>query len=370
MNTQLKYMPVFRSRQQEFIVLKSFDFGTRIFPCLEIIKEVDRLPPKPRKNAKLPPKLSKHKSFEDVYIPIIASIKSDRIFVDLPVHLKPANNMKPETLDFLQRVVGNRSLRTSYLKKLSSLSSKLIPVISSYFGRSGEKGSIKLQAADLRMEFKSLAFRTFGDSFNRDIAQIEEVSEPSDFLILDLEESEINPEDDDQAAIITRLKNLRCTIIIHRNPISTLVRNVDLVHKKVITEIDNTILERYEEYGGTCFSDYSGIKKDGIGKGGTISPGFLFYDAVENVFYGYKSDIKKLEEFELTIVPAVINSNAAKNMRTHPLQFLNGTNQGWKIIEDISSGGQSGKSPGKFKRIGMEHYLSCILAKINNGDFD
>jgi hypothetical protein len=149
-----------------------------------------------------------------------------------------------------------------------------------------------------------------------------------------------------------------------------LIRNVDLVHKKVVADIDNTLLERYEEYSGTCFSDYSGIKKDGIGKGGTISPGFLFYDAINNVFYGYKSDIKKLEEFELTIVPAIITSSAAKSMRIHPLKFLNGINEGWKIIEDISLGGQSGKSPAKFKRIGMEHYLSCVKVKINNGDFD
>ena len=41
MGKLLKYMPVLRVRQEEVKVLKSFDFGNRIYPCLEIIKELD-----------------------------------------------------------------------------------------------------------------------------------------------------------------------------------------------------------------------------------------------------------------------------------------------------------------------------------------
>ena len=42
MATNLIYMPTFRVRQQENIVLRSFEFGEHMFPLLEIVKEFDR----------------------------------------------------------------------------------------------------------------------------------------------------------------------------------------------------------------------------------------------------------------------------------------------------------------------------------------
>ena len=39
MTNSLKYMPTFRARQQEIIVLKSFDFTPNMYPLIEIIKE-------------------------------------------------------------------------------------------------------------------------------------------------------------------------------------------------------------------------------------------------------------------------------------------------------------------------------------------
>jgi hypothetical protein len=57
-------------------------------------------------------------------------------------------------------------------------------------------------------------------------------------------------------------------------------------------------------------------------------------------------------------------------MRANVLDFIGGGNKGWQIIQSISKDFESGKSPAKFKRIGMEHYLHCIKIRIENGDFD
>lgn len=50
MDSQLKYMPIFRARQEENKVLKSFDFGNRIYPCIEFTKELGRVYSAPKRN--------------------------------------------------------------------------------------------------------------------------------------------------------------------------------------------------------------------------------------------------------------------------------------------------------------------------------
>jgi hypothetical protein len=57
-------------------------------------------------------------------------------------------------------------------------------------------------------------------------------------------------------------------------------------------------------------------------------------------------------------------------MHTSSLDYLGVRNKGWQIIIDINKKKEKGKSPAKFKRIGMEHYLHCIKSRIENGDFD
>jgi hypothetical protein len=367
MKKELKYVPVFRSRQQELAVLKCFDFKDQIFPCLEIVKEIDRLSPKPRKGSK---KAAKQKTFEEVYLPLIANVNAQKVFVDLPVHLKEKRGMKKATLSFITGVISRRSSRTEYLKKLSPLSKKVIPVISTYFGRTNERDSIRLQEIDLRPIFSTLAFRTFRDSFSRDITQLQSIVRKNDYVIMDWEDSELDLEDPEVEEINGRLSALDCTIIIHRNPIPNGITNVGLTHNSVVSNVNNNLIELFKDFGGSCFSDYAGIKKDNISDGGTVSPGFLFYDAVKNKFYGYKGNRKDLEEFETTIVPAIISSQAAKRMRAHALDFIGGGNKGWQIIQSVYNEDESGKSPAKFKRIGMQHYLHCIKIRIENEDFD
>ena len=118
MPTNLKYVPVFRARQQEIIVLNSFDFGHNIYPLIEIIKAKDRS--------------NSNATFIEIYSRIITGINADKVFVDLPLYLKERGSMQDEVLAFSRSVISNREVRTQYLNDLSALNEKIIPVISSY----------------------------------------------------------------------------------------------------------------------------------------------------------------------------------------------------------------------------------------------
>lgn len=373
-------MPVLRVRQEEVKVLKSFDFGDRIYPCLEIIKELDREPRKVSPKSSIKPK--KQKTFENVYLPIIRSIEAERVFVDLPVHLKPDRHMKKPTILFLRKVVANREKRTEYLKKFIPVASIVIPVISTYSEVTGERGSITLQENDIRPFFNTIAFRIFFNTFSRDITQIKALIHSDDYVMMDWGEMELDLDDGDIQDVVEELEKLDCNVIVHRNPFPKDITNSGLDHGKIIDTIDNSLLNIYKKLAGSGFSDYVGIKKDNISDGGVISPGFIYYDAINNIFYGYRYKYgshkkgqpkPRLEEFETTIIPAVIRSDATKRMQAHSLDYLGFYNEGWRIIKNIELGlpiGESGKSPSKFKRISMEHYLHCIRIKISNGDFD
>ncbi|MEN6387192.1 MAG: hypothetical protein ABFD79_18590 [Phycisphaerales bacterium] len=118
-------------------------------------------------------------------------------------------------------------------------------------------------------------------------------------------------------------------------------------------------------FGVNATGDYGGIKKDDLSAGGTISPGFIYYDAVENQYFGYKASIKgSLDEFRNTIVPDVINSAATTSMLAHIPPFVGPENPGYATLLRINEGDESGKSQAKFKRIAMEHYLHCMQIKI------
>jgi hypothetical protein len=362
-------MPIFRGRQEEVKVLKSFDFGSHIYPCLEIIKEIDRVQGKTAK---------KKKTFESVYIPLINSINSVKVFVDLPVHLQRLRAMQKPVLNFLTKVIINREVRTNYLKKLVPLSDKIIPVISTFSQVTGEKASIKIQEEELRTDFSTLAFRTFFNTFHNDYEQIREVAKANDYIIMDCESMEIDLDDGDILDIIDLLRSINCSVILHRDQVPVSLKLSRLTNDKKIDIINNELLEKFDSViPGSSFSDYVGIKKDGITTGGIISPGFIYYDAVLNTFYGYrfkhgsheKGKAKPLlEEFEKTIVPSVINSNATKRMTADINDYLGSENVGWRILKNIELGIEPGKSAPKFKRISMEHYLHCVKKKIITGD--
>ena len=360
METSLKYMPVFRTRQEEEKVFKTFDFEDRIFPCLEIVKEFDR-----DRDA------SKQKKFEEIYLPLIKKIKAKKVFIDLPVHLNVSSRTKKTTLSFFRKVVSKRIDRTDYMNKLSPVSNKVIPIISTYFKQTGEAGSIKVQEKDLRKNFPILAFRTFLNSYDNDLSQIEAIVKKDDFLIVDLGKTEIDLADEEFKELQDRLDYFtKCPVILLRSAINPDIRNVDLLHDETVSDIDNSLINVYTSLHCECFSDYVGIKKDDITDGGSISPGFIYYDAVKNNYYGYKGRIDELGTFETVIVPDVIASLSTKRMRTCGKDFLSSDNIGWKMINDIKLGTEKGKSMAKFKRISMEHYLHCIKTRIKLGEFN
>jgi len=46
--------------------------------------------------------------------------------------------------------------------------------------------------------------------------------------------------------------------------------------------------------------------------------------------------------------------------------YLSPTNNGYSTLLNINSGGESGKSQAKFKKIAMEHYLYCMKVNIES----
>lgn len=356
MDNNLIYMPTFRYRQQESQLLSSFDFGENIYPLIEIVKEHDRV----RKV---------QKKFEEIYLPAINKINAQFVFVDLPVYLKQLKSVKPDVNNFIIRVINNIETRCEYLNKLSELSDKIIPVIASYYGKRKELNTISRQFELLRPKYSKLAFRIFLDSFDEDFDEIKELVRPNDYIIIDIDKTLpfiTRP----LKSVFDRLDEFKAiTKIVLRSAINSDVENVKLEHGKVILEADNSHIEShiYQALKMNAIGDYVGIKKDNLTEGGSISPGFIYFDATENQFYGFKASIKDLKEFEDRIVPSVLRSHSTKRMISVTPPFLSNDNKGYKTLVNISIGNESGKNQAKFKRISMEHYLYCIKILIENG---
>lgn len=356
--TELKYVPVFRSRQQENIVLKSFDFGDSIYPMLEIVKEYDR---------KRSPE--SQSTMEAIYGALIDNISARKVFVDLPVYLKERPSMKSEVLEFSRNVCGNRKRRTEFILSLSDRSDKVIPVISSYLHRNGEGNSLTLQFRDLQDVYGSICFRLLYNHFLYDWDETVSLIRKNDYVILDLDS--LPPYPSPQIMKIVGLWRRLDTgfKIVIRSAINSEVQNVLLNHGDIIYDADNSLLRTFGEFFyADAFGDYAGIKKDDMTSGGTISPGFIMYDPIGDQYIGFKGHVKNLSEFESTIVPDVIKSEWVSEMQKCDYGYLDENNEGWKIIGKISRGEESGRSQAKFKRISMEHYLYCIKKKVMHGD--
>lgn len=358
------YTPVFRYRQEEKKVLSSFDFGDKIYPYIEIFKKLER---------KHTSKKKAEPEFHEVYIPVLRAIKSEKVFVDLPVQIKTSRRMKTEVLQFLTKVVGNRIERTSHLLDLNPVSKKIIPVISTYAQRTGEPNSILLQEGDLRLIFDHLAFRTSSLTFTNDMQQISKVVTEKDYLFIDLEEYSLSSDDDLYSFdfMLDFIRNFTtCPVIILNSPIHHTTTNSGLDHGMRIEKADNSLQSVFRSYGAAGFGDYAGIKKDLLEEGGGVSPGFILYDAVENSFYGYKGKSGKeadLDDLRSIIIRDLLKSDPVTRMNSSPNHYIDSQNQGWKLIKDMWAGIEPHKSQAKFKRVAMLHYLHCIDKKIKAG---
>lgn len=360
MDTELLYMPTFRVRQQENLVLKSFDFGDKIYPLLEIVKEHDRS----RKE-------DAQKPFSEIHLELINSIQSSHVFVDLPVYLKQSGAVKEEVLKFVLKVLNNLEIRCDYLNQLASASRKMIPVISSYLLKTGEVGTIQKQRDLLSPNFSKLAYRLFPQSFSQDFPIVCALATTNDYIIIDLDQIIPYHKSPPLRPIVDALKNFDgCCKILLRSALNSEIQNVKLDHEQVIFDADNSQIdsEVISAFGVSAVGDFVGIKKDELTAGGSISPGFIYYDAVENQYYGYKAAIKgNIDEFANTIVPAVLRSQSTLRMQSATPPFLTDDNWGYKTLGDIERGTENGRSQAKFKRISMEHYLYCIKVLIDSG---
>lgn len=362
MPTELIYMPTFRSRQQENIVLRSFNFKDSMYPLVEIVKEHDRKRPE-----------ATQQSFQEIYLDLLGGINTNKVFVDIPVYLKERASVKDEVLEFSRKVGSNIDKRIEAMVSLRGLNQRIIPVISSYAIRTGEADSVRTQATALRPIFTSLAYRILYSHFHEDWREVSAVATENDFIILDLDTIAPYPSPPLKPIIAAWSGFTRCPKIVLRSAINSDVQNVNLHHKEIVFDADNGLLDQYRiSFKANCFGDYAGIKKDDLTSGGTVSPGFLFYNAVSNEFVGFRGkggpkEDKFLADFETVIVPDVINSAAALAMRDSGLPYLNEHNVGWQTLLRIQRGEESGKSQAKFKKIAMDHYLHCMKTKIANG---
>jgi hypothetical protein len=129
-----------------------------------------------------------------------------------------------------------------------------------------------LQETDLRPVFDTIAFRTFRESFSRDFAQLQSVVRKNDYVFMDWEDFALDLDDPEINTINDQLVTLNCTVVIHRNAIAPSITNIGLIHNAVVSSVNNSLIDVFRDFGGSCFSDYAGIKKDNISDGGTVSP--------------------------------------------------------------------------------------------------
>lgn len=353
MPSNLLYMPAFRARQQEILVLKSFIFLDTMFPLIEIFK------PKDRSN--------NVKSSAEIYTELIRDTPATRVFVDLPSYIKNISGMPTDLVTFNNTVLSNWENKIDFYNTLMPQQAKIIPVASSLFPKNRTKSFITEQVQRLRQSFDAIAIRTFSQTFNLDVDEIRDLLTENDFLIYDIDEniSLTSPAIKKDKGVLNSIVGPHKIAI--RSAINTDIQNVRLNHGEIIYEADNSLLEQFRLLNFDAFGDYSGIKKDDLSAGGTISPGFIFYEPVDNLYYGFKgSGLKELAEFEKTIVPAVLNSPIIDTIRQANPDYLNAQNEGWNTLLRIRDG-ETGKSQAKFKKISMDHYLHCMRIDINTG---
>lgn len=349
-------MPAFRSRQQELLVLKSFDFGDRITPLIEIIKEKDRI--------------DNSRTVENIWQEIVTQIKSNQVFIDLPTYYKRNSAMAKEVTAFELKYLSNLKNRISFFEFFIPYREKVIPVVSSLLTKTGETDTIRKQAENLRKHFPCLAFRLFVNGLDDDINDVMGAMQDQDILIYDYGTPSTS-----NVLIkmqVQKIHALNCYKVALCSAINKEVQNKGLTHGAVVPEADNILLETFKlpPLRMNAFGDYAGIKKDELSSGGTISPGFIMYNAADNLYYGFTSDLKKLSEFKDTIVPAVLKSDIISQMNRKNPAFLSGENSGWVTINRIAFEDENGKSQAKFKRISMEHYLHCVKQMMKSGEIN
>ena len=241
-----KYVPVLRSRQQELIVLDNFDFGDRMYPMLEIIKEKDRI-----NNSRSP---------QEIWLGHITQAHATRVLVDLPVYIRDTSSMQDDVLSFNRTMLSNIDRRIAFFESLAPAREKVIPVMSSLLQKTGEVGTLSTQIQAARNTFDTIAIRSFTSSFEADFGEIQAHLAPGDILIYDMDTAQpLNP-------LVKRHKARLDTVqgaykVAVRSAINTEIQNIKLDHGEVVADADNSLLDVFQSILGMhAFGDYAGIK--------------------------------------------------------------------------------------------------------------
>lgn len=347
-----KYFPVLRVRQQEIDVLQKFDFGDQMIPLIEIIKEKDR-----KDNRKTP---------EEIYSDIINKVNAKKVLVDLPIYISPKVSTSAEVRTFFLSTIGRLDQRIDFYSQFYALSDKMIPVISILEPISEEQDTLIRQYNALKDIFPQIAIRIFFARFDIAFSQMQLIDiREEDLIIYDLETANItNPVVTKHKRYLNDLYEDKFKVVI-RSAINTDITNVELDHEEVISQADNSLKDLYNlpQYKFNAFGDYAGVKRDELTAGGGISPGLMFYNPDENLYYGFRGPTKDLSEFERTIIPAVLESGFVRNwVATDSPYVIN--NPGYDRLLNIIGGLEPAKSQAKYKWISIMHYLHCIKTLI------
>lgn len=334
----MKYVPVLRYRQEERKVITNHAFSMKMMPLIEIVKEKPNIKMRDSFN------VIHTRDFSHINVPFI---------VDFPMDFPITRNTNGEVAAFLRPIQQNVQTRLTRFQQLQGIPN-LIPTVSYTPGANFQNGSITNQSTVLRPLFQRLCFRLYLHNLANALLEVSAVVQAQDILLLDLEEAPHgNPGLIPSYASINQLRNSGCISAVIRSNVPATLTNLSLIDNQIVAQVDNSLLTAYTTYGFDAFGDYVGVKRDSITEGGSISPGFLFYNWQSNSFTGYRGRTRVLSEFESHIVPTLIGSPywpaySAQHHQQCP---------GCLMIQNIRNGNEPGSSQAKWKGITLSHYL-------------
>lgn len=338
----MKYVPVLRYRQEEKAALFSTKISSKIMPLIEIVKEI--------------PNKRSQGDFESVHVKELSVLASPFI-IDFPMYLPLTRSTITDVSKFLRPIQISQNSRIKHFLQLIKLKN-MIPTVSYNPRIPYAKGHIINEERQLRNNFKRLAFRIFTQGFFGALSDVASILNPNDIIIFDIDDAPHgNPGLFSMYQNINNIGiNSKCATVLIRAAIDQSLTNKGLIDNQIIIDADNSLLTEHRRYGFTAFGDYSGIKKDLLQVGGTISPGFIYYSWTNNCYIGYSGRIRILSEFESHIAPSVLNSIYwGQYPSSHHVKC-----PGCQTILNIIKGITSGKSQAKWKRISMMHYLHTM----------
>ncbi len=337
----MKYVPILRYRQEERKSLLNVAFSSKTVPLVEIV------------TSKL--RSTSTKTIFEQFKEDLPRI-SEWVLIDFPTYIPMKNGTNPQVASFLRPILANHALRTQLFSSLRG--SNITPVVTYNASLSHYiPNTVTAEATRLRTLFQRLAFRIFVNHSTSALAEIRQVIQRGDVVILDLgENAHTTPSFQRLYKNIGSLKEFDVKTVIARSAIPASVTNVGLNSGQIIESADNSLLTAYSTYGFDALGDYAGLKRDELPGGGTISPGFIYFSWEDNSYYGYNSPIKKLSEFEQTIIPQVLNSTAWRQYS--PAHHT--TCAGCKEILAIHNETVSGQNQARWKGITCSHYLNTL----------